>query len=184
MNQSEARDCVLHLWRLFPRAEERWPKERQQAFMDQLRRCRVSVAQFRAMANDVAMHAKSTWCPPESEILKRLERLIRDENSGRATSLLDAYRSRQVKAGFHARNDCDVVRAESLREIDYYLRDARSEEHRLHMLRETEIDVRRKCEALGVEYVPVEPWLSVGKSVSSSSCASPDPALPSPTSAP
>jgi hypothetical protein len=80
MTKYEAAAVMSHLWALYPRSNERWPKARQDAFLNQLSPMHITVEQVKAVCDDVAMKAKSTWCPPEGEIIKRLRGLSETRN--------------------------------------------------------------------------------------------------------
>lgn len=83
MNDSDAKSCLLYLHELYPKAAKEWAVARQQAFRDQIRPLPISVEQFRACANAVAMANKPSWCPPENEILKKLRGVTDSVNTAR-----------------------------------------------------------------------------------------------------
>lgn len=83
MTPSDTAACILHLHKLYPQASTKWAAERQKAFRDHIAPLPVTVEQFRAAANDVAMATKGGWCPPESEILKKLRGVADSVNTTR-----------------------------------------------------------------------------------------------------
>ncbi len=83
MNDTEARGSIMHLHALYPKAAEHWSVVRQQAFRDQIAPLPITVEQFRAAANAVAMANKPSWCPPESAILTKLRGLAESVNTTR-----------------------------------------------------------------------------------------------------
>jgi len=83
VNDSDAKSCLLYLHELYPKAAKEWAAARQQAFRDQIRPLPISVEQFRACANAVAMSNKPSWCPPENEILKKLRGVTDSVNTSR-----------------------------------------------------------------------------------------------------
>lgn len=65
-------EALSFLLTLYPSAGEKWPVPIREAFAENLRPLDITIEQFRAVAKDVRVNGKNTWCPPEGELLKRL----------------------------------------------------------------------------------------------------------------